>query len=255
MLEEFSLAGKKALVTGGNGGLGLACAEKLAEAGAAVAIIGRNAVKNDKAQNHLRTKHPGCHSFICDLERTDGLKAAYREISEAMGGIDLLINNAGIQIRGRADEISTSDFEKVMRINCTAPYVLSQAFAAERLSGKKSGSIIMIGSLMCEASRPGTSPYTSSKGAVRQMIKALAVDWAPYNIRVNGIGPGYYATEMNKPLVDNPEFSAWVKKRTPLGRWGEPDDIGGTAVFLMSEAARFITGQIIYVDGGWLAAF
>ena len=172
-----------------------------------------------------------------------------------MGRIDVLVNNAGINIRGRADEVRLEDWQKVIAVNLTAPFVLSQAWARRRIANGETGCIIMTTSLLTEAARPTTSPYSASKSGLRQLIRGLAVDWAQFGIRVNGIGPGYIATEMNRPLLDDEEFSSWVKRRTPLGRWGEPDDIGPVAVFLASDAARFITGQVVLVDGGWLATF
>jgi gluconate 5-dehydrogenase len=165
------------------------------------------------------------------------------------------VNNAGIQHRGRADQIELADLNRVLRVNLVAPYVLSQCFAREHIADGAPGSILMTASLMSEAARPTVSPYTASKGGIRQLVRALAVDWAPFGIRVNGIGPGYVHTDMNQPLIDDPEFNAWVIKRTPLGRWGTPDDFEGIAVFLASDASRFVTGQIVYIDGGWLATF
>lgn len=251
-LNGFPLKGKKALVTGGNTGIGLGLAMGLARAGATVAIVGRSAAKNRAALKLLPS-----HSlaFKADLSRSSGIPILYRAISKALGGVDILVNNAAIQCRGRADTIALKDFEAIHDINVTAPFFLAQCFAKERMARKLPGALLFTASLMSEAARPGTAAYTSTKGAIRQMIKALAVDWAPFNIRVNGIGPGYIKTEMTRSLYSNPEFDAWVKKRTPLGRWGEPNDLAGAAVFLCSDAARFITGQILYVDGGWLAAF
>ena len=253
--NTFDLTGKKALVTGGNSGIGLGIARGLARSGAAVAILGRRAERNKRAVEELGEIQPGCRAYMVDLADVDGIPEVYDRIDVEMGGIDILVNNAGIQHRGRADEIAVEDFERVMRVNTTAPYVLSQAFARSRMAHGREGSIIMIASLMSEASRPTTSPYTASKGAIRQLVRALAIDWAPFGIRVNGIGPGYIDTEMTGPLIENPEFDAWVKKRTPLGRWGLPEDFIGPAVFLASEASAFVTGQILYVDGGWLATF
>ncbi len=249
------LNGSAALVTGGNTGIGLGIARGLARAGAAVAICGRDAVKNAEALGGLRMINSACRAFEMDLEKLDALPDIYCSIAQAMGGLNLLVNNAGIQQRGRADEISLSDFERVLRINVTAPYLLAQCFARERIASGQGGAVIFTASLMSEASRPGTAPYTASKGAVRQLIKALAVDWAGFGIRVNGIGPGYIKTEMNRALYTDHDFDEWVKHRTPLARWGLPDDLAGAAVFLASDAASFITGQIIYVDGGWLATF
>lgn len=250
-MKLFDLTGKRAMVTGGSRGIGFGMAKALAHAGCEVVIVSRDPVKNQRAAAELRQVNPSASGLAFDFDCTDSIAEWY----DGLGGFDILFNNAGIQRRGKAVDIKTDDFNDVMRVNVTAPYILTQSFARERIASGKGGSVIFTASLMCEASRPGTSPYTASKGAVRQLIKALAVDLAPHGIRVNGIGPGYIATEMNRALLDNPEFDSWVKKRTPLGRWGTPDDFAGAALFLASEASRFVTGQIIYVDGGWLAAF
>jgi gluconate 5-dehydrogenase len=252
----FDLSGKKALVTGGNTGIGLGIARGLARAGAKVAIVGRNARNNETALSELVRIQPGCSQFIFDLENLDGIPGLFEEISGQLDGVDILVNNAAVQCRGRADRIALDDFERTLRINLTAPYVLSQCFARARIEKQaRGGAIIFIASLMSEASRPTTSPYTATKGAIRQLVKALAVDWAPFGIRVNGLGPGYIQTEMTRPLWEDAEFHRWVVRRTPLGRWGVPGDFEGAAVFLASEASEFITGQILYVDGGWLATF
>ncbi|MBN2301898.1 MAG: SDR family oxidoreductase [Lentisphaerae bacterium] len=252
---SFDLKGRKALVTGGNTGIGLAIAHAMLSAGAIVAISGRNPDKNKAALKSLKDYHTACRSFIYDLNDISGIPQFYQQASDEMNGIDVLVNNAGAQCRGRAENIKSTDFEQILRVNLTAPFVLSQCFAQDRIARKQPGNIIMIASLMSEAARPTTAPYTASKGGIKQLIKALAVDWAQFGIRVNGIGPGYIKTEMTRPLAEDPEFDKWVRNKTPLGRWGSPNDISGTAVFLASDAAAFITGQIIYVDGGWLASF
>jgi gluconate 5-dehydrogenase len=254
-LSQYSLESKTALVTGGNSGIGLGIAVGLARAGARVAICGRREEKNAAALEQLANVRDECHGFVFDLERTDEIGTFYEKVSTTMGGIDILVNNAGIQCRGRADEVSLEEFNRILAINLTAPYVLSQCFARERIESRRHGCIIMTASLMSEGARPTTSAYTASKGGIRQLVRALAVDWAPFGIRVNGIGPGYIRTPLTQALVDDPQFDGWVVKRTPLGRWGTPQDIEGAAVFLASDASRFVTGQILYVDGGWLATF
>ncbi|MBN1542392.1 SDR family oxidoreductase [candidate division KSB1 bacterium] len=253
--SRWDLCGQTALVTGGNTGIGLGMALGLARAGVRVAVLGRDERKNDQALQALQTERSGCRVYSYDLIDADGLLDLYQGVSQEMGGIDILVNNAGIQCRGRADEIALADFNRVIAVNLTAPYVLSQCFARERIALSKGGSIILTASLMSEAARKTTSAYTASKGGIRQLVRALAVDWAEFGIRVNGIGPGYIRTEMTRPLYEDEAFDSWVKQRTPLGRWGEPDDFAGAVVFLASEAARFITGQILYIDGGWLATF
>jgi gluconate 5-dehydrogenase len=253
--STFDLTGKRALVTGGNTGIGLGIAKGLTRAGAAVAIAGRDDEKSRRALEALDAIRPGGRAFSFDLDQSEGIPAFYAQVSEAMGGVDVLVNNAGIQHRGRADLIELADLNRVLRVNLVAPYVLSQCFAREHIEDGTPGSIMMTASLMSEAARPTVSPYTASKGGIRQLVRALAVDWAEFGIRVNGIGPGYIHTDMNQPLIDDPDFNAWVIKRTPLGRWGTPADFEGIAVFLASDASRFVTGQIVYVDGGWLATF
>jgi len=252
---RFSLRGKTALVTGGNSGIGLGMARGLAEAGAVVAITGRNAAKNQAAARVLRRLRKGCRAFEVDLADATGIARFYARASKAMGGLDILVNNAGMTIRKPAEDMALDDWTNTMALNLTAPMFLSQCFARERIATKKGGSILFTASLMSEASRPTTAAYTASKGGVRQLVKALAVDWAKHGIRVNGIGPGYVKTDLTRALHEDPEFSAWVKKRCPLGRWATPEDFAGAAVFLASDAASFIAGQVLYVDGGWLATF
>ncbi|MBN1671033.1 MAG: SDR family oxidoreductase [Kiritimatiellae bacterium] len=251
----FSLDNKTALVTGGNTGIGFGIARGLAEAGARVAISGRDRKKNAEALAALGAVREGCVARVFDLADTAGIEAFYEKVSREMSGLDILVNNAGITVRGKTEELTLGDWEGVMRVNLTAPFVLSQCYARERIGNKTGGSIVLIGSLMCEATRPTVAAYTASKGGIRQLVKQLATDWAPHGIRVNGVGPGYIRTDMTAPLVENEEFNGWVLKRTPLGRWGVPEDLAPAAVFLASEAAAFITGQMLYVDGGWLATF
>jgi gluconate 5-dehydrogenase len=254
-LSQFSLEGKTAFVTGGNTGIGLGIAKGLARAGARVAIGGRDEEATAAALRELVALREGCKAYAFDLDDNEGIPGYYAIVSEEMGGIDVLVNNAGMQVRGRADQTALEDLYQILRVNLVAPYVLSQCFAREHIEVGTPGSIIMIASLMSEAARPTTAPYTASKGGIRQLVRALAVDWAPFGIRVNGIGPGYIHTGMTQVLVDDEAFDAWVKGRTPLGRWGVPADFEGIAVYLASDASRFVSGQIVYIDGGWLATF
>ena len=254
-MNTFALNGKTALVTGGNSGIGLGMARGLARAGAKVVIAGRDAAKNKRAVAELNRLRKGCRAVVADLAQTESIPQAYAEASKMVGGFDILVNNAGMTIRRAAEEVTLDDWSKTMALNLTAPMFVSQCFARERMKSKKPGSILFTASLMSEASRPTTAAYTASKGGIRQLVKALAVDWAKYGIRVNGIGPGYVKTDLTRALHENDEFSAWVKKRTPLGRWGTPLDFEGIAVFLASDASAFVTGQIFYIDGGWLATF
>ena len=256
-MRSFDLSGKTALVTGGNSGIGLGIAKGLARAGARVAILGRDEAKSGEALAALREigGEGGARAYGCDLADTAAIPALFDTVAADMNGVDVLVNSAGITTRSRADLTPLDQYELVLKVNLTAPYVMSQCFARARIAAERGGSIILIASLMSEAARPTVSAYAASKGGIRQLVRAFAVDWAPFGIRVNGIGPGFIATPMNRVLLDNPEFDAWVRKRTPLGRWGKPDDFEGAAVFLASEASAFVTGQILYVDGGWLATY
>ncbi len=242
------------MVTGGNRGIGLGIAKALASAGARVAIWGRDVERNKQALDELQKIQPGCTGFQADLDQLDSIEPLYEQAAATVGGFDILVNNAATHARGRADTVARADLEHILRVNLMAPYVLSQCFARKRIEAKQPGAILIVASLMTSAARPNTSAYTASKGGVGQLVKAFAVDWAPFGIRVNAIGPGYIRTEMTEPLQNDPDFSAWVRKRTPLGRWGAPTDLAGAAVFLVSEASNFVTGQILYVDGGWTAS-
>jgi gluconate 5-dehydrogenase len=255
-MPDFSLAGRKALVTGGNSGIGLGIAKGLAEAGAAVAIVGRNEERNAEALRTLASLSQGCRTYGFDLADVKGIQALYDGISKEMGGIDVCVTAAGVTTRVRADLADLDDFQRLMNINVNATFAVSQAFARERIrAGKPGGSLILIASLLSEGARPTNAPYGASKGAVRQLIKCMAVDWAQFGIRVNGIGPGYIRTPLTRALWEDAKFTSWVQGRTPLARWGEPEDLAGAAVFLASPASAFVTGQILYVDGGWLSTF
>lgn len=254
-MDIFRLDGKRALVTGGSKGIGLGIARRMAEAGASLAIAARTQADLDAAVESCSEFGGEVRAFRVDLAQPESLAAAYDAIAAECGPVDILVNNAGITRRAPAQDLTLEDWDEVLTVNLKSVFALSQAFARERIASGRGGRIVNVASLMSEASRPTTSAYTASKGGIRQLTKALAVDWAPHGITVNAVGPGYIATPLTQTLRDDPDFDAWVKKRTPLGRWGEPDDLGCAALFLASDAARFITGQILYVDGGWLATF
>jgi gluconate 5-dehydrogenase len=253
--NTFSLAGKTALVTGGSRGIGLAIAKALAQNKADVAILARNENQLKRAKEQIR-KCGGkrVRTFCFNLEEIGRIEDAFGDVVRETSGIDILVNCAGTTARAKAEEIKFKDWERVIKINLTAVLAISQAFCRHRQSQRRGGKIINIGSLMCYGARPGTATYASSKGGLLMLTKSLAVEWAKYNINVNAIGPGYIATELTAPLQSDENFNRWVISRTPLGRWGEPTDVAGAAVFLASAASDFITGQIIYVDGGWTAA-
>ena len=250
----FSLAGKTAIVTGGGRGIGLAIAKGLAEHGADVAIAARTKEQLEAAarQIHADTGRK-IWTFPFDLGSIEGIDDFFESIIAETKGIDILVNCAGTTIRGPAEDVDLNTWSHVIEVNLTSAFVLSQAFCRHRKQAGTAGRIINIGSLTCHGARPTTAAYASSKGGLLSLTRTLAVEWAKYNINVNAIGPGYIATELTKPLMTNKDLNQWVLSKTPLGRWGQPDDLIGTAVLLSSRAGEFITGQIIYVDGGWLA--
>jgi gluconate 5-dehydrogenase len=190
-----------------------------------------------------------------DLLQSEKIQPWLDEAFAKYGVPDILVNSAGMQRRGPAVDQTLEAWNEVMALNATAIFEVSRTFARHRIANGGGGKVVNIASLMTSAARPGTSPYTASKGAVGQLTKVLAIEWAKDNIFVNAIAPGYIDTDLNTALVNDPTFDTWVKGRCPLGRWGTPADIAWPIVFLCSPASDFVTGQIIYVDGGWLATF
>ena len=251
--DRFDLTGRTALVTGAHRGLGYAIAQGLAEAGATVVLNGRKAEPLASAAKTLTDV--GLRAFTSLFDVTDGeaVRAAVATIEREHGRLDILVNNAGIQRRNPVVDFKRQDWDDIIATNLTAPYLVAQAVLPGMIA-RKCGKIVNIASLMSDLARPTVVPYTAAKGGVRQLTRGMAVELAPHNIQVNAISPGYFATEMNRALIDNAEFNAWVCKRTPAGRWGEPAEIAGLAVFLCSDAANYVTGQLIAIDGGMSVA-
>jgi gluconate 5-dehydrogenase len=254
-MNPFSLEGKLAMITGGSRGIGSGAARALAQSGADVILVGRNLNELERTATELRQIGRQVHVAPYDLSQTNGITEWFESVCAQWGSPEILVNSAGMNLRGAAVELSLDDWNSVMALNTTAIFELSRSLARLLIREGRGGRVINIASLMTAAARPGTSPYTASKGAVGQLTKALAVEWAQHGILVNAIAPGYVDTDLNKVLVADPAFDSWVKGRCPLGRWATPEDIAWPVVFLASAAARFITGQVIYVDGGWLATF
>ena len=251
--QLFDISGKIALITGSTGGIGSSFAKGLAENGATVILNGRN---NDKLEDQLtsfRDQGYTAFGYAFDVTNSDEIKQAVKSIEEDVGTIDILVNSAGINLRASLDKFEDDDWDKVIGINLTGTYKVTKA-VVQGMIERKSGKIINIGSMQSELGRPTIAPYAASKGGVKMLTKGMAVDWAKYNIQVNGIGPGYFKTEMTKPLYENPEFDQWLCSRTPSHRWGDTDELIGALLLLSSNASNYINGQMIYVDGGLLAS-
>ena len=252
-MDLFNLEGKRALVTGSSRGLGFALAKGLAQAGAVIVLNGRDEARLSQAVDMLKEQDLTAYGYPFDVTETDGIDKTVTAIEQEVGPIDILVNNAGVQRRGPIESFDDDDWQAVIDINLSGVYRVSKRVARGMLK-RQAGKIINIGSLMSEVGRKTIVPYTASKGGVKMLTKALATEWGEHNIQVNGIGPGYFSTEMNRALMDDPEFDAFVRQRTPAGRWGNPEELVGAAVFLSSKASDFVNGQMIYVDGGILAS-
>lgn len=252
-IEQFKLDGRRALITGSSQGLGLVLAEGLAGAGAEVILNGRNDEKVQVAAADFRARGYKAHGYAFDVTNQAETDPAVDRIEKEVGPIDILVNNAGIQRRTPLHEASDELWQEVLATNLTGVFTISRKVVQGMIIRRK-GKIINTCSLMCELGRETTGPYAAAKGGVRMLVRAMCVDWARYNIQVNGIGPGYFITEMTQPLADNHEFNSWLMNRTPARRWGDPKELVGALLLLASDAGSFINGQIIYVDGGILSA-
>ena len=248
----FSLAGRTALVTGSSRGLGLAIAEGLAVAGARIVLNGVDAARLDASVAALRGKGHDVLACAFDVCDEAAVVAAFARFDAEGIDIDILVNNAGVQFRKPMVELATEDWRRVMETNLTSAFVVGRE-AAKRMIPRRRGKVINIGSLTSELARATVAPYTVAKGGIKMLTRAMTAEWAPHNIQANAIGPGYMFTDMNQALIDNAAFDAWVKGRTPAGRWGKPDELIGTAVYLASDASNYVSGQIIYVDGGMIS--
>jgi gluconate 5-dehydrogenase len=249
----FDLTGRMALITGSTRGIGFALAQGLAEAGAAVIINSRQQDAVTQAVSKLQALGLNARGAVFDVADPAGVDAAFEGFDRDGLAIDILINNAGIQHRQPMLDLTLDDWNRVINTNLTAAFVVGRAAARRMVNRGNGGKIINIGSLTSEAGRATVAPYTVAKGGIKMLSKAMAAEWAQFNIQANSIGPGYILTDMNEALINNPSFDAWVKSSNPAQRWGRPEELVGTAIFLASGASSYVNGQIIYVDGGWLS--
>ena len=245
----FSLDDAVALVTGSSGGIGLALARGLAEAGARVVVNGRDLGKVAAAVASMKSDGLLADAAVFDVTDPEGVERGVASIEHEIGPIYVLVNNAGIQRRSPLEDFSPETWRELMRTNLDAVFYVGQA-VARRMIPRGKGQIINIASVQSELARTNIAPYTASKGAVKMLTKGMATDWGKHGLRANALAPGYFRTELNKALVEDEKFSAWLSARTPLGRWGDVQELVGAAIFLASDASSFVNGHVLYVDGG-----
>ncbi|WP_062010551.1 glucose 1-dehydrogenase [Streptomyces hygroscopicus] len=248
----FDIAGRTALVTGSSRGIGHALARGLAEAGCTVVLNGRDPRALEEAAKAVADSGgagAAVHTAAFDVTDGPAVAAAIAEVEERVGPLDILVNNAGMQNRAPLLEFTDTAWQQIVDTNLTSAFLVGRE-AARRMTERGHGKIINICSLQSEVVRPGIAPYAATKGALKMLTKGMCADWGRYGIQVNGLGPGYIETELTRPLVEDEEFSAWVRGRTPAGRWGRTEDLVGALLYLASPASDFVSGQVLYVDGG-----
>jgi len=251
-LALFNLAGRRALVTGSSRGIGYGISEALAGAGAEIIINGRDVEALGAAAERLAASGAKVRAVAFDVTSEESVADGIAHIEAEIGPIDILVNNAGMQFRAPLEDFPADKFDQVIRTNLTSVFTVGQA-VARRMIPRKRGKIINICSILTQAARFSVAPYGASKAAVANLTRGMATDWARHGLNVNAIAPGYIRTELNEALLKNAEFNSWVEKRTPMARWAEPGELGGAAIFLASDAASFVNGHILYVDGGFTA--
>ncbi len=249
----FNLSGRTALITGSSMGIGYALARGLAQAGARVVLNARNAERLEEAAKSLRAEGATVDTLVFDVTNAEEAREVVDGYEAQTGPIDILVNNAGMQFRTPLEDFPIDAFDRLMRTNVNSVFYVGQA-AARHMIKRGKGKIINIASVQTALARPGIAPYTTTKGAVGNLTKGMATDWAKYGLNCNAIAPGYFDTPLNAALVADPEFSAWLEKRTPAGRWGNVEELVGACIFLASDAASFVNGHTLFVDGGITAS-
>ncbi|MCR8724102.1 SDR family oxidoreductase [Frigidibacter sp. ROC022] len=252
MAGLFDLSGRTALVTGSSRGLGRALAEGLAEAGARVVLNGVDPGRLAQARAELQAAGHEALSAPFDVTDEAAIAEAFAALDAQGVAVDILINNAGIQFRKPMLDLDSADWRRVIETNLTSAFLVGRE-AARRMVSRGQGKIVNIASVTSERARVSIAPYTVAKGGIKMLTKSMAAEWGEAGLQVNAIGPGYMLTDMNQALVNDPVFDAWVKDRTPQRRWGRPDELQGTAIYLCSAASNYVNGQVIYVDGGMTA--
>ena len=252
-MKLFDLTGRTALVTGSSKGIGLALAAALGSAGAAVVLNARDAARLEDSRRVLQGRGLKVHALAFDVTDPDAVEAGIANIESSIGAIDILVNNAGMQHRSPFAEFPIDAWRKLTSTNIDSVFFVGRA-VAQRMILRQRGKIINVCSVQSELGRPNIAPYAATKGAVKMLTKGMAIDLGKHGIQVNGLGPGYFKTELNQALVDDAAFSAWLTGRTPTGRWGHVEELGGAAIFLASDASSFVNGHILYVDGGITAS-
>ncbi|MDQ0562422.1 gluconate 5-dehydrogenase [Rhizobium mesoamericanum] len=248
-IRLFDLTGRRALITGSSQGIGYALAEGLASAGAEIILNGRDEAKLRAAAQSLGVKH----TVSFDATDHEAVRKAVDGFEAEVGAIDILVNNAGMQHRARLEDFPADAFEQLLKTNISTVFNVGQAVARHMIR-RGAGKIINIASVQTALARPGIAPYTATKGAIGNLTKGMATDWAKYGLQCNAIAPGYFDTPLNAALVADPDFSAWLERRTPAGRWGKVEELVGACIFLSSEASSFVNGHVLYVDGGITAS-
>ena len=252
-MQLFDLSGKTALITGATHGLGMAMAMGLGEAGATLVINGHTPEKMDQALGTYRDAGLEAHGYLFDVTDEAAVQTSLAQIEAEVGPIDILVNNAGIIKRVPLAEMETADFQAVVNVDLIAPFIVSK-HAVKGMMARGGGKIINICSMMSELGRDTVGAYAAAKGGLKMLTQNMATEWARHNIQVNGIGPGYFATEQTAPIrVDGHPLHEFIIGRTPAGKWGKPDQLKGAAIFLASAASDFVNGHVLYVDGGILA--